>query len=168
MALNFKIFALTLSLVLFYVLALASGQTTITTTTIGEKNYRVVTYEKVNWYRAYQLCALAGMQLASIESESEAKALSEFLFANSLLFNNYWLAGNNLANRGEYVWLSSGNRLSYTKWADNQPGTLANRCIRTNAELKWITEPCSNANYYICSSPTVPDCLTGECKLAFE
>lgn len=76
MALGFKICTLTLSLVLLKLLVSVNGQST----TIGDKYYRVITLEKVNWYRAYQLCAAANMKLASIESESDRSNGFERIF----------------------------------------------------------------------------------------
>lgn len=87
----------------------------------------------------------------------------------ALLFNKYWLSGNNLASRGEYVWLYSGNKFSYSNWANNQPGTQANRCTRTDADLKWASDACTSAHYYICSRPVVPDCgVTGGCSSSYN
>lgn len=76
MAFNLKIFSLTLSLILFKLFLVVNGQGK----TIGEKYYLPYSIEKVSWYRAYQLCAKVGMQLASIESETEFKNLRDHLY----------------------------------------------------------------------------------------
>ncbi|KAM7343888.1 C-type lectin mosGCTL-7-like [Cochliomyia hominivorax] len=161
---NFKIISLTLCLVLLPLLVSVNGQGAV----IGDKYYFVYTLDKVNWYRAFELCSKVGMQLASIESETELKNLSSYLYTNSLLFNNYWLSGTNLASKGVYSWASSGNTFSYHKWALNQPGILANRCVRTDVKFEWATDACTAENYFICSKPLVTSCgVTGRCTSDF-
>lgn len=76
MAFNLKIFSLTLCLIQFKLLVAVDIQGKV----LGEKYYIPYSVEKVSWYRAYQLCAKVGMQLASIESETEFKNLRDYLY----------------------------------------------------------------------------------------
>ncbi|XP_065368711.1 C-type lectin 37Db-like [Calliphora vicina] len=139
-------------------------------TDIGNKKYLIKTDKKLNWYQANHACTVAGMSLASIESETEQTNLKNYLFKQNHLNDGFWLSGNNLADATVYTWLSSGNKLDYTNWASSQPSPTPDYCVYTDANLKWTTEACGGTTpvtkYFICSRPHVPDCgITGRCKV---
>ncbi|XP_005188676.2 macrophage mannose receptor 1 [Musca domestica] len=139
-----------------------------TSKVLNDKEYYVGAFSKVNWYRAAQTCAAHGMTLASIESSAEYESLRNYLREKKLYGNQYWLSGTNLPASSDYVWLMSGTRLSYTKWATN-PSTTANQCVRTNDNFLWVTGACTESHYFICSRPVEPACgVFGRCQFKYN
>ncbi|XP_073815161.1 C-type lectin mosGCTL-7-like [Musca autumnalis] len=130
----------------------------VKTKVLNDKEYYVGTSSMVNFYRAAQICAAYNMNLASVESDQEFQSLRTYLFNNSILLGyQYWLSGTNLPAASEYVWLSSGSRITNSKWAIT-PGSTANQCVRTNDNFMWVARPCTDLHYFICSRPLVPTC----------
>ncbi|XP_061390182.1 C-type lectin 37Da-like [Musca vetustissima] len=135
----------------------------VKTIVLNNKEYYVGVSNKVNWYRAVQTCAAYDMSLASIESNEEYESLRQYLFNNKQWGTQFWLSGTNLPDRSNYVWLTSGKRISYEKWAQS-PSTLANQCVRTNGNFLWVTGACTDSLYFICSRPVEPACgVFGRC-----
>lgn len=75
MTLSGKMFAFALGLLLFNFLQNANGQA------VGDNYYRAFTEQRVNWYRAFQMCAYFGMRLATVENESDWNELRTALFS---------------------------------------------------------------------------------------
>ncbi|XP_073844391.1 C-type lectin mosGCTL-7-like [Musca autumnalis] len=143
------------------------------TVVLGEKQYYVGVSQKINWYRAIQICAARDMSLDSIESQTEYDNMSRYLHANYILDAGFWISGSDLATRKQYTWLSSGSNFNYTKWARGQPPTgnnNPNRCVSTNSAFEWTTSNCATAeNFFICSKPTVPACgAKGSCRYTYS
>ncbi|KAM7343820.1 C-type lectin mosGCTL-7-like [Cochliomyia hominivorax] len=140
------------------------------TTDIGRNRYVIEKDKTVNWFQANHACTLLGMSLASIETEEEFKSIKKYLNDQDITLQNYWLSGSNLADSANaaYTWLSSGNKLDFTKWQTGNPLTTAGLCIYTDGEFKWNTIDCAKTTKnYICSRPLVPDCgITGRCQIA--
>lgn len=90
------------------------------------------------------------------------------MYFSAILFKNYWLSGSNLANRNEYSWVALGKRISFRNWANNQPGTAANRCVRTNTAFDFVADDCNALNYFICTKPVEVSCLNGKCDDGFH
>nr|BAA93690.1 haustellum specific protein A [Sarcophaga peregrina] len=165
MSLKLRNIIVILSFITLKLVCNVSGATTV----IGDKNYQVIITAKLNWHKAYQACAKLGMSLASIESETENKSLKDYLYSQSILANQFWLSGTNLADKSTYSWQSTGKPMTFTQWAPNQPGTLANRCTYMNFNGQWVTDSCYAKKYFICSQPVTPICgASGSCTSSFQ
>ncbi|KAF7274814.1 hypothetical protein GWI33_012516 [Rhynchophorus ferrugineus] len=79
----------------------------------------IVVKEPVSWFQALINCKNAGMELASVNSEEESKALDKYLTDNGYIYG-YWLAGTNLGD-GSYYWATTGRKVIYTNWLSGQP-----------------------------------------------
>ncbi|XP_075168959.1 C-type lectin mosGCTL-7-like [Haematobia irritans] len=138
---------------------------------LGDKQYYIETYDKMDWHQASVACIQKGMTLASIESEKENKLLKRLLNDYDLLDKKYWTSGSTLANANEYVWMDSGKKVVYTNW-NAGPAPAANKCIQTNESFKWVEQTCNQADqksYFICSKPLIPSCgPRGACRFVYR
>ncbi|XP_054082611.1 C-type lectin 37Db-like [Zeugodacus cucurbitae] len=98
-------------------------------TKIGEKYYIIFSAVTMNWFAAANFCRTFNGDLVTIDSETELKDLHAYLNANNLIKRDYWISGNDLAEEGKYMSLSTGRPMIYTKFAAGQPDS---RTIRKN------------------------------------
>ncbi|XP_075169081.1 C-type lectin 37Db [Haematobia irritans] len=137
---------------------------------LGDKQYYIETYDKLDWYQASVACTQKGMTLASIESEKEYRRLGSHLIIQGLKDKKFWLSGSNLVNN-EYKWMDSGKSIVYEKWsAEAREGQ--NKCIQTDADFKWGVKDCTTDDdkaYFICSKPLLPNCGPGgACRFTYQ
>ena len=71
-------------------------------------------------------------------------------------YTEYWIAGRRPPRGGRYVfyWNSSGTRLQYTKWYNNQPYSTSggSDCIKADKthNWKWGDDKCLKPAMYMC------------------
>ncbi|XP_037822316.1 lectin subunit alpha-like [Lucilia sericata] len=128
---------------------------------ISEQNqtYYIENEEKYNWFQALTKCASMDMSLVTIDSQEKSDDLNALLTNTFGTINPLWIGAllNDLSPR-QYSWISTGDNLTYTNWADGQPNFLARQeyCIQvTSTEdpdhpIQWDDEKCSRPYGFIC------------------
>ncbi|XP_037931482.1 C-type lectin 37Da-like [Teleopsis dalmanni] len=123
---------------------------------IGSNYYYIETIKKENWFEAAASCRRLNANLASIETEEEYEALIDYLKEKEY-GDWFWLSGNDLGNEGDYVWLGTGQPMTYRKWYEGQPDNTAEleHCIHIwgiNGEYGLNDAKCSEKELYICEA----------------
>ncbi|XP_037045266.1 C-type lectin 37Da-like [Bradysia coprophila] len=133
------------------------------------KEFKVETYFKANWFEASIFCRDHGMQLATVNTDAEHLAvIQQFPKVNEDLqeYENYWISGTDLAEDGNYKWFSTGKMMLFTKWDYMQPPELIRDPYQTepivdNAEdcvqilgysKRWASTNCSSLYYFVCET----------------
>ncbi|CAB3388012.1 Hypothetical predicted protein [Cloeon dipterum] len=133
-----------------------SGRLNITTIATGRYYFSTV---EVSWFRAKDFCERFGMQLATIETDEERRALH---VVAPIKNDYYWLSGSDIGNLpGHFNWVSE-EQVEDTWWANGQPndfGEGKQTCVElfTNNGL-LIDYKCSDDDYFICE-------LNPECEI---
>ncbi|XP_035787112.1 C-type lectin 37Db-like isoform X1 [Anopheles albimanus] len=127
---------------------------------LGEKRYYLSIFFKANWFKALQYCRFHGMQLASIQSQEENDRLEKYVKDYGLATEHFWTSGTDLAEEGNFFWISNGRPLSFTNWNAGEPNNFRyengeeEHCLelwnRDGKGLKWNDTPCSFETYFIC------------------
>ncbi|KAH8353699.1 hypothetical protein KR084_012768 [Drosophila pseudotakahashii] len=105
----------------------------------------------ISWTDAEMACRRKFGRLATIQNEEELTAISAKLKKDTL----YWLGINDLAKKGDFVSLSSGNRAFFLKWRSGEPnyGNEGVHCVAIiNGEMS--VEDCNMASFrrFICQA----------------
>ncbi|KAL3288921.1 hypothetical protein HHI36_003366 [Cryptolaemus montrouzieri] len=131
--------------------------------TIGKKLYHLHSTRKANFHQAFQFCRRHGMNLLSINTESEEDVITNFLTKSKIA--EVWTSGTDLAEEGKFVWLSTGQPFNFTDWAANEPdnsGSIED-CVQIvlgashSKQYVWVDTICDELSYFICE---VPECTT--------
>lgn len=92
------------------------------------------------------------MKLLTIRDVNENAAIYKFI-RNANRGTTYWTAGAKLIDNKNWVWMSYGSNVDYTKWAPGQPDNNDEQCIAVNSadeDLSWHDVPCGMQNFFIC------------------
>ncbi|XP_055305001.1 C-type lectin 37Db-like [Sitodiplosis mosellana] len=149
-----------MKLYLIFIIALA-GVVSIFGSSItnqtDEKYYHVEPFFKTNWYKANAYCRAIGMHLLSISSKEESDKVKQVIRDLGTVDETFWTSGTKLGDT-VYYWLTTGKKLLFTDWAENQPNTYygGRRCIELwhSADLKWSNDDCDDIYRVICERPT--------------
>ncbi|XP_002138973.2 C-type lectin 37Da-like [Drosophila pseudoobscura] len=125
---------------------------------VTDGKYALGTFAKVNWYQAQATCASYGYTLVSITTESDQRALRNFLYTRGssqlqLLNEPVWTSGTDLANSDNWIWFSNGRTFTYRNF---QPGfdyypSGYRHCLGLYAITStWVNEDCSEQRYFVC------------------
>lgn len=135
------------------------------------KTYYVSTVFKANFHKALQFCRQQGMQLFSISSKQEDDRIAKYLTENGMAHRRYWTSGTNLADRNQWIWLSTGQDMSFTNWYATEPSykdkdNTEENCVEylfwdQQRGFAWNDNNCKIEFYFICESAI--DCPTS-CK----
>ncbi|CAG9839351.1 unnamed protein product [Diabrotica balteata] len=126
----------------------------------GKTYYKGIVF-KTNYFKATQFCRQQGMQLLSINNNLENDRIRTFLKDTGVLTGIYWTSGTKLVGDNQWVWLSTGQPLEYTNWADGEPSGLSldrkrdENCLVFDyfKGLKsWNDMNCHENQYFICES----------------
>ncbi|XP_030748242.1 perlucin-like [Sitophilus oryzae] len=128
---------------------------------IGKMYY--VSPDKGNFFQALLFCTSAGMELATVENESETAVLNKTLEHEDKLKegwkNGYWLSGSSLAypETLEFYWTSTGQKMIYTNWAKSEPDNAKKEqfCVAAaliKNKIVWGDNECKNVMKYICQT----------------
>ncbi|KNC23256.1 hypothetical protein FF38_04175 [Lucilia cuprina] len=111
---------------------------------------------KVTWYKAFLICRSLGGFLASLESQEELNAISNYLIANYPLDRWWWLSGSDVDSEGNFYCYNTGERMKFFDWSEGQPDNYGEEhCvhlwfIKTKYQMNdWW---CTRAAYYICKA----------------
>ncbi|KAH8263444.1 hypothetical protein KR044_009200, partial [Drosophila immigrans] len=91
-------------------------------TKIGSKYYYIEQSPSANWLQAVHKCRTLGAHLVTIENLSEFNAIVSKLQPRK----NYWTDISDLATKGEYRSITTGNIAAYFNWHGQNPDNLNN------------------------------------------
>ncbi|CAH1098999.1 unnamed protein product [Psylliodes chrysocephalus] len=138
------------------------------------KVYYVDSIFQTNFYSAMQFCRQQGMQLLSINNDEENQRIGNFIKDKGFTFNRFWTSATNLADKKKWVWLSTGNQVTFFKWYPGEPNKALNdseNCIEAGwfgtAGFTWNDLNCSRTDkYFICEATT--DCHNLHCSMKMQ
>ncbi|KAL3271941.1 hypothetical protein HHI36_022411 [Cryptolaemus montrouzieri] len=126
---------------------------------LGDQYYYFGTYFKTNFFTANEFCRAHGMNLLSIETETENTLILKYLGQKLQKLDHIWTSGSDLGQEGSFIWLSTGKSLNFTYWAKFEPNNVANNehCleiwnVKVN-EYIWNDRPCAESYNFICELP---------------
>ncbi|KNC23257.1 hypothetical protein FF38_04176 [Lucilia cuprina] len=98
-----------------------------------------------------------GGSLASIDSQNEMSALSNYLIDKYPLDRWWWLSGSDTDSEGDFYWYKNGERISYADWSAGQPDNYGGH---ENCVHLWYIKPkyqmndwvCHEKAYYVCEA----------------
>ncbi|CAH1130036.1 unnamed protein product [Ceutorhynchus assimilis] len=127
---------------------------------LGEKRYYLGIFFKANYFRATQYCRFHGMHLASISSQEENDKLEKYIKDFGFGNEHFWTSGTDLAEEGNFFWMSTGRPITFTNWNAGEPNNFEyengeqENCLelwnRDGKGLKWNDSPCSFETYFMC------------------
>jgi len=127
---------------------------------LGAKQYYIGLFFKANWYKAEQFCRYHNMHLASINSEEEQRMLEEHITGFGMGNEHFWSSGTDQGEEGRFVWMSTGQPLTFENWNSGEPNNFqyengeTENCLelwnRDGKGLRWNDTPCSFESYFVC------------------
>ncbi|XP_054742177.1 C-type lectin 37Db-like [Anastrepha obliqua] len=115
-------------------------------------NY-IVTLIKLNWYAAYAFCEQNNWSLIQIETAKDQFEVQNYLNFFNLQANDFWTAGNNLADLRNFRWDYDGPQFRFMNWEFGQPDNSEGRehCVKLiENSLQWGDDSCENSYHFIC------------------
>uniref|UniRef100_A0A6P7H1Q8 Lithostathine-1-like n=1 Tax=Diabrotica virgifera virgifera TaxID=50390 RepID=A0A6P7H1Q8_DIAVI len=105
------------------------------------------------------------MNLVSISSSQENDFLQRTIIQRSNssagLGDEFWTSGTKIPDSRNWIWFTTGRKISYYNWLKGQPESNKNyQCIEaqvTNNQLKWSNKDCWEEYYFICESKKSSD-----------
>ncbi|KAJ8301866.1 hypothetical protein KUTeg_020853 [Tegillarca granosa] len=71
----------------------------------------------------------------------------------------YWIGGSDMEVEGNWIWIKSRQRFTFTDWGAGQPTNSYNHedCLHLYGKLDfhWNDEACSHSAYFICEKPII-------------
>lgn len=107
--------------------------------------YKFVT-TKMNFFNAEMFCRTQQSSLVDIGDAEEDKWIKKI---SNELSSDVWISATDLAQAGEWKWLSTGLPLTFTNWYHNQPEQNNEHCA-ASTKLKWHDVPCSYRLVSVC------------------
>ncbi|XP_050511758.1 snaclec alboaggregin-D subunit beta-like [Diabrotica virgifera virgifera] len=131
----------------------------------GNKRYYIGDVFQGNFFRSEQFCRQNGMNLVSISSSQENDFLQRTIIQRSNssagLGDEFWTSGTKIPDSRNWIWFTTGRKISYYNWLKGQPESNKNyQCIEaqvTNNQLKWSNKDCWEKYYFICESTKSSD-----------
>ncbi|XP_061400978.1 lectin subunit alpha-like [Musca vetustissima] len=116
--------------------------------------------QKYNWFQASHECARKGLRLVEIPDAVKNAELISALRTYIGNAKDFWIGANdeyNTANdlQRPFYWSSSGERVTFSNWAINQPDNLENNehCVQLwsiAVNFEWNDIACTNEMGFIC------------------
>jgi len=130
-------------------------KTSLPLTKIGNKEYYFYTGNTMNWYQSFQFCASQGMRLLTLQNAEENNAVKSHVLTlvRSLSPPRMWTAGTDQAVEGEFIWMTTGQRIDFSGWQAGEPNNLRNEehCLEYYSQAAfWNDESCKTRGYCIC------------------
>ncbi|KAL4222469.1 C-type lectin (CTL) or carbohydrate-recognition domain (CRD) [Mactra antiquata] len=106
-------------------------------------------HDKEDWPGATVMCKLMGGDLVEIQTEAEAKYLSQQV---KLYNESYWIALSDASEEGSWQWMISKDPVTYTNWAPGQPDNNVRNenCADIWPNGLWNDGQCFAPHHYIC------------------
>ncbi|KAG8306795.1 mannose binding [Homalodisca vitripennis] len=127
-----------------------------------KKTFHPFTDEQANWYQALANCFSRGMRLATIQDQQEyddlIRILKNYELREDTRGSNFWLSGADLAETGNYLWMSTGRPMSFSQWWWFEPnhvkcdGEVKEHCVEISWDLFYTMNDlcCSIPQWYVC------------------
>ncbi|XP_001651192.2 perlucin [Aedes aegypti] len=116
-----------------------------------------------NWFKAFEYCNYLGMRLAIIDTATDQSKLVQMIESTDK-FNNVsteiWIGASDLAQETFFHWHSTGLRVQYTNWMQNQPDNAkgVEHCVEIRHipahgwNWKWNDRECTAMRYFVCEN----------------
>ena len=101
----------------------------------------------LSWSDAKAACQSVGKQLASVQS-----AAQNALLRSKASGVGCWIGGTDPVYEGAWVWSPSNSPISYTNWANGEPG--GGFCMAIQGDGYWNGANCASRKRYLCQSCT--------------
>ena len=101
----------------------------------------------LSWSDAKAACQSVGKQLASVQS-----AAQNALLRSKASGVGCWIGGTDPVYEGAWVWSPSNSPISYTNWANGEPG--GGFCMAIQGDGYWNGADCASRKRYLCQSCT--------------
>ncbi|KAF4527018.1 hypothetical protein B566_EDAN001566 [Ephemera danica] len=115
---------------------------------------RLLSGQSMTWPEAREFCRSKGMDLVAIESISENKAIASHGRALGAPFTsmNAWTSGCYSSERGEWVWHSTDQNLTYKNWwKTHGTNTFDGACIvLDSSDTTFLTGNITEPRPFIC------------------
>ena len=124
---------------------------------VGGKCY-FVSSERVGWIEARKKCEEKGTILLSIQSRSEESNVLEYVVSLSNRRRaDYWLAGNDIEEEGEWTWAKLATPVPQFGWTEEPYDSYEENCLAWTVTKStrdnragWHGASCCNNLRYIC------------------
>lgn len=117
---------------------------------IASKYYYIEHSDRVNWYKADDICRSMGGYLVNIESQDEFDELVKHLIPAHM----YWIGINDLANEGVYRTTATGRAPKFLKWSPHNPNNIFNEdCVElwyVHNKYQMNDGRCNHDRHFIC------------------
>ncbi|CAB3379369.1 Hypothetical predicted protein [Cloeon dipterum] len=119
----------------------------------SDSKYYVLSTKKLIWEQALLFCKEKGMQLASIETEAENKALYKLIGETKRTF---WASGTDLGSEGTFYWNGTGSKVEgFTNFDKGEPNNFngTEHCLELVAHdgaIYWNDNNCNISFDFIC------------------
>lgn len=100
----------------------------------------------MNFFNAEMFCRTQQSSLVDIGDAEEDKWIKKI---SNELSSDVWISATDLAQAGEWKWLSTGLPLTFTNWYHNQPEKNNEHCA-VSTKRKWQDVSCSYRLVSVC------------------
>ncbi|XP_058834313.1 perlucin-like [Topomyia yanbarensis] len=118
---------------------------------------------KANWFKATEHCNSLGMRLAVITTAEDNFHIIEAIKSSSIYNETrtqVWIAGSDLAQKGEFIWQPTGTWFSYTRWMPGQPDNAGGieHCTEIRhipaLDVHWLWNDlyCADLHNFVCEN----------------
>lgn len=114
-----------------------------------------------DWNTALQRCKSQGMQLLTILTLQDHHDTIALMRKHGILM--HWLAATDFGHEGDFVWATTGQKVTNTYWKTGNPNNLLNleHCVIYQFEHLWDDFNCEVPLLYFCEEiPTPSTTLT--------
>ncbi|XP_061507568.1 C-type lectin 37Da [Anopheles gambiae] len=104
----------------------ASNREAIGYRVLQQKSYYLGTTFRLNWHKAAAFCRSQGLFLVSINSQSQLDEVIEYVNKSGFFNANesnlqLWTSGNDLGEKNQFLWTSTGERITFNQWTQGEP-----------------------------------------------
>lgn len=100
---------------------------------------------KMNFFEAEMFCRTQRSSLTDIRDANEEQWIRKLTEDPQI-----WTSGSDLAEHGEWKWLSSGLPMTFTNWTKGEPENNQERCLCFHKPTAWHDCGCSEKFAFIC------------------
>lgn len=100
---------------------------------------------KMNFFEAEMFCRTQQSSLTDISDANEEQWIRKLMEDSHI-----WTSGSDLAEYGEWKWLSSGLPMTFTNWSKGQPENNKEHCLCFHKPTAWHDCGCSGKFPFIC------------------
>uniref|UniRef100_A0AAG5D6G5 C-type lectin domain-containing protein n=1 Tax=Anopheles atroparvus TaxID=41427 RepID=A0AAG5D6G5_ANOAO len=130
------------------------------------KSYHFENALKLNWFKAAEYCRTQDMFLVSINDEQELNDAIDYVQSSGYFGKNsdlqLWTSGNDLGESGQFYWSTTGARITFDRFADNEPSNTKYQdgstedCVvlerSKGRNLTFDDRPCRREYHFLCEN----------------